>query len=156
MFYIQKMLLRARFNSKLINGFIKKATHITNRENVVYITAIMIVWMCLDAACVPTTLQHLYVARWIINIDKYFTKHKHRLGSVLVCAAAHERRGAWFESRRSTKDFFPKIGTVAWICRGRRLVHPTCIIVLLLYSFSTKPVPQFWNFSFSLYFFRST
>ena len=63
MFYIQKMLLRARFNSKLINGFIKKATHITNRENVVYITAIMIVWMCLDAACVPTTLQHLYVAR---------------------------------------------------------------------------------------------
>ena len=82
MFYIQKMLVRARFNSKLINGFIKKATHITNRENVVYITAIMIVWMCLDAACVPTTLQHLYVARWIINIDKYFTWHKHCYGLV--------------------------------------------------------------------------
>ena len=65
-------------------------------------------------ACVPTTsLQHLCLARSMMHVDKCFTEHEHRLGSVLVCAATNERRGAWFESRRSVKDFFPKIGTDA-------------------------------------------
>ena len=81
MFYIQKMLLRARFNSKLINRFIKKATHITNRENVVlenYNQAEVCEYNGKhqqQKGCAPTTLQHVYVAHWIIYIDKYFTKH---------------------------------------------------------------------------------
>ena len=78
--------------------------------------------------CAPTTLQHLYLAQSIMHVDEYIKKHNYWLGSVLVCAPAHRRPGAWFDSHRmhiGVQNIFPKIETVAFICRRRRLVHPT-------------------------------